>query len=469
MGDSVDNYINATESDIMIKRQMIRAEFYNTYDVMTGIRIASTLGGFFLMMVLLVLYKSKCKTRSLSDQHLEAVIKAAVDQEEQLAALAKRSSSSSYCSGHGLCRCSPRYSMTENSVADCNNWNRKSKAYLSETQYHPYSTLSQTSNKFMKSSVLEYSFEEDEDDNMDNDDIEDVCSNNGYRVAKWLEVPCDQKWIPRGNSAITVSSNDTSYLEARGSSLIVGQPPSPLNHPPPAGYPPWEFYYPIDIQVIQPTPCMSPSGGSQESFSDVPRHTEQLLPAASERFRKPPQPPRKTVSSSSSMAAPIASIRTSCSSCSDDAASTATTVNSSVFVDECCCATASSPPPAHSSQTHDNDFDDGVSLASQLTTAEPAKASCARRYSPPPTTNRGNGTYRIDGDRDAAKTVGGAAVSAVRSYHDFNRRPQQPSTVGRNVIVVQADVNPVADSIVNANSLSGSLRALYDASKETLF
>lgn len=119
---------------------MIRTEFYNTYDVMTGvrtyfycelhgsnpnplicefkfsnlffffcfqIRIASTLGGFFLMMVLLVLYKSKCKTRSLSDQHLEAVIKAAVDQEEQLAALAKRSSSSSYCSGHGLCRCSP--------------------------------------------------------------------------------------------------------------------------------------------------------------------------------------------------------------------------------------------------------------------------------------------------------------------------------------------------------------------------
>lgn len=59
------------------------------------------------MMVLLVLYKSKCKSRSLSDQHLEAVIKAAVDQEEQLAAMAKRSSSSSYCSGHGLCRCSP--------------------------------------------------------------------------------------------------------------------------------------------------------------------------------------------------------------------------------------------------------------------------------------------------------------------------------------------------------------------------
>jgi len=68
-----------------------------------------------------------------------------------------------------------------------------------------------------------------------------------------------------------------------------------------------------------------------------------------------------------------------------------------------------------------------------------------------------------------------AAASAVcsRSYRDFDRRPtQQPTAVvgsGRNVIVVQADVNPIADSIVNANSLSGSLRALYDASKETLF
>lgn len=412
------------------------------------------------MMVLLVLYKSKCKTRSLSDQHLEAVIKAAVDQEEQLAALAKRSSSSSYCSGHGLCRCSPRYSMTENSVAECNNWNRKSKTYLSETKYHPYSALTQTSNKFIKSSVIEYSFEEDgDDDDMDNDDIEGVPSNNGYRVAKWLEVPCAQKWIPRGNSAITVSSNDTSYLEARGSSLIIGQPPSPLNHPPPAGYPPWEFYYPIDIQVIQPTPCMSPSGGSQESFSDVPRHTEQLLPAASERFRKPPQPSRKT-------AAPIACIRTSCSSCSDDAASTATTVNSSVFADECCCATAaSSPPPPLLPLTDHNDCNDSVAVA---------KASCRRRYSPPPslplTTNHGNGTYRVDDNRDVATTVGGASSSAVRLYHDFNRRSQQPTTaVGRNVIVVQADVNPVADSIVNANSLSGSLRALYDASKETLF
>lgn len=50
--------------------------------------------------------------------------------------------------------------MTENSVSEYNNWNRRSKAYLSETKYHPYSALSQTSSKFIKSSVIEYSFEE---------------------------------------------------------------------------------------------------------------------------------------------------------------------------------------------------------------------------------------------------------------------------------------------------------------------
>jgi len=127
----------------------------------------------------------------------------------------------------------------------------------------------------------------------------------------------------------------------------------------------------VSLQVIQPTPCMSPSGGSQESFSDVPRHTEQLLPAASERFRKPPQPLRKTASSST--AAPIACIRTSCSSCSDDAASTATTVNSSVFADECCCATATATPP----QLPLTDGG-GASSALPLTTAAAAAGSAGK-------------------------------------------------------------------------------------------
>lgn len=37
----------------------MREEFFATYDVMTGIRIAATLGGFFVLMVFLVVYKSR--------------------------------------------------------------------------------------------------------------------------------------------------------------------------------------------------------------------------------------------------------------------------------------------------------------------------------------------------------------------------------------------------------------------------
>lgn len=38
-------------------------EFYATYDVMTGVRIAATLGGFFGLMVFLVVYKSRGETQ----------------------------------------------------------------------------------------------------------------------------------------------------------------------------------------------------------------------------------------------------------------------------------------------------------------------------------------------------------------------------------------------------------------------
>lgn len=48
-------YNNYTELD----RQRLRDEFFATYDVMTGIRIAATLGGFFFLMVFLIVYKSR--------------------------------------------------------------------------------------------------------------------------------------------------------------------------------------------------------------------------------------------------------------------------------------------------------------------------------------------------------------------------------------------------------------------------
>lgn len=60
-----DHYyiVNATEppslEQIAAERERIRVEFFSTYDVMTGVRIATTLGSFFGLMVFLVVYKSR--------------------------------------------------------------------------------------------------------------------------------------------------------------------------------------------------------------------------------------------------------------------------------------------------------------------------------------------------------------------------------------------------------------------------
>lgn len=55
--------VNATEppsiEQLAAERERIRVEFFSTYDVMTGVRIATTLGGFFGLMVFLVIYKSR--------------------------------------------------------------------------------------------------------------------------------------------------------------------------------------------------------------------------------------------------------------------------------------------------------------------------------------------------------------------------------------------------------------------------
>lgn len=70
-------------------REQERIDYYKTYDVMTGIRIAATLGGFFALMVLLVLYKSKSKTeKALEDPNLAAAAVAEAEEEERQIAAA---------------------------------------------------------------------------------------------------------------------------------------------------------------------------------------------------------------------------------------------------------------------------------------------------------------------------------------------------------------------------------------------
>lgn len=54
----------------------MREEFYATYDVMTGIRIAATLGGFFALMVFLIVYKSRSHSvRAMNVKNLKVILK----------------------------------------------------------------------------------------------------------------------------------------------------------------------------------------------------------------------------------------------------------------------------------------------------------------------------------------------------------------------------------------------------------
>lgn len=94
--------------------------------------------------------------------------------------------------------------------------------------------------------------------------------------------------VPRRPSNITCSSSGSSYLERRGSSVILGLPAVPAHKiknkrrqssPLPENY---DFYYPIDIRVIQPTPGGSPCG-SERALYDVPKPSlmPRMAPLAS--------------------------------------------------------------------------------------------------------------------------------------------------------------------------------------------
>lgn len=61
------------------ERERVRMEFYATYDVMTGLRIAGTLAAFFALMVMLVMYKSR---RAVRDPKIAAVAAEMVQEEE---------------------------------------------------------------------------------------------------------------------------------------------------------------------------------------------------------------------------------------------------------------------------------------------------------------------------------------------------------------------------------------------------
>lgn len=96
--------------------------------------------------------------------------------------------------------------------------------------------------------------------------------------------------VPRRSSNITCSSSGSSYLERRDSAVTLGLPAIPAHKskssrrqssPVPEIY---DFYYPIDIRVTQPTPGGSPCGSDRALYDrivDPPNLKPKLAPLAS--------------------------------------------------------------------------------------------------------------------------------------------------------------------------------------------
>lgn len=82
-GSISSSTMQTTTTGVDWERERVRMEFYATYDVMTGVRIAGTLAGFFGLMVMLVMYKSRTNMlRALKDPNLAAVAAEMVQEEE---------------------------------------------------------------------------------------------------------------------------------------------------------------------------------------------------------------------------------------------------------------------------------------------------------------------------------------------------------------------------------------------------
>lgn len=122
----------------------------------------------------------------------------------------------------------------------------------------------------------------------------DIDHAPDYYTCSYLSVPIDRR-----HSSVTCSSGDSSYLERRGSAFEMGLPAPPCCSRGekirlPASEEPWDFYYPIDIQVdipfqqnkletkrlffqvIQPTPEMSPSVSEQTLYEEAGKLTVSL-------------------------------------------------------------------------------------------------------------------------------------------------------------------------------------------------
>lgn len=248
------------------KWEQQRIEFYATYDAMTGIRIAATLGGFFGLMVFLVIYKSRSKSvKALKDPKIAEIAAAAVAEEEA----EEEERQMAYALEEAL---SARFSLGGPSP-----WPHRGPRFSSvgggySSLLAPPRRLTKMRGDSLPGSALRFDcrppyFEDDIEMTEAVDDSS--CTVPSEYVNQFLSVPGGS----RRYSSITCSSSGSSYLERRGSSIVCALPtvppaPAPLHLRVPRPRPIKrgtlhetecrDVFNPINIQVIQATPELSP-------------------------------------------------------------------------------------------------------------------------------------------------------------------------------------------------------------------
>ncbi|KAG8229780.1 hypothetical protein J437_LFUL005861 [Ladona fulva] len=331
------------------ERELLKLEYYSTYDAMTGIRIAATLGGFFSLMVFLVVYKSKCRCKSsrksvISEEELaEAVAK--IEAEEKaaaqegaviMAAVAAAVQETGGCledddapleayytlmARSGFSRRTASFSIARQSFgsvsgptprASCGNCASFRQRSLRQRRWGSGSGTRIPRRKRGKSLPGYATFGE----SAATDEAAAIAAAVQAAAALTCasrninddDSSCCYLEVPRRLSSVG-SGSVSSYLEKRGSVVLLGLP----THPPPPpprprmATPPNEraaasqrrrrrrressrssasasTSFPIDINVIQPTPDVSPRGSERQ----LDRHWKSTdAPAAAARVLAP--------------------------------------------------------------------------------------------------------------------------------------------------------------------------------------
>ncbi|XP_065078276.1 uncharacterized protein LOC135701411 [Ochlerotatus camptorhynchus] len=294
-------FSNQTQADRDRQRQ--RMEFFATYDVMTGVRIAATLGGFFGLMVFLVIYKSRTRStaNALKDPTIAAVAAAVIEEEEERelqeaieATAFSLLQEELYINYPGLKR-DRLLSLGNVSAPPMLNRNSRFSSVAGgySSLLNPPRRYSYASSRGHRNSVsvssrilsaynMGESFGQDdyfpESDGEEADDEFDqftTTADVGYPPGNFLSVP-GRGNESRRSSAMTCCSTESSFLERRCSAITLG-----LSSLPPISRSPsrqhsredrsqtmngstlgatcadWDAFYP-GINIIEATPKSSP-------------------------------------------------------------------------------------------------------------------------------------------------------------------------------------------------------------------